>query len=309
MLGERHRGTLGQPGSSAKRLPDALGSARRPRTTRPCPPPVSGRVDTPPLAPAVEQAQAATGRRLDGEGVHPGRQRRAVADLDADASRRRSSRERHVARVQDRVGHDLGDEQRGSVDVGTRCRRSRSRTNRRAAGTLSVVGGRRSSTHREPRGEAVQPSDRIGWLTRHRLPVRRRARLRASALRPALSSPLRSAPAARRGRAAAPGPESARSRRAGPAATTGRPGRRAGRGRCCCASCSSASIRRGARRWPRRRRARRRPCIGSPTQIEIATLVRPSRFGWPLVQTRCDPQMTVGSSGTPASAPSGRRRP
>ena len=31
-------------------------------------------------------------------------------------------------------------------------------------------------------------------------------------------------------------------------------------------------------------------------------MVRPSRFGRPLVQTRCEPQMMVGSSGTPASA-------
>ena len=31
-------------------------------------------------------------------------------------------------------------------------------------------------------------------------------------------------------------------------------------------------------------------------------MVRPSRLGRPLVQTRCEPQMTVGSSGTPASA-------
>ena len=30
--------------------------------------------------------------------------------------------------------------------------------------------------------------------------------------------------------------------------------------------------------------------------------VRPSRLGRPFVQTRCEPQITVGNSGTPASA-------
>src|SRR5918994_3639469 len=41
--------------------------------------------------------------------------------------------------------------------------------------------------------------------------------------------------------------------------------------------------------------------IGAPTAIEIGVWERLKLRGRPLVQTRCDPQMTVGSSGTPAA--------
>src|SRR3954453_16061110 len=41
--------------------------------------------------------------------------------------------------------------------------------------------------------------------------------------------------------------------------------------------------------------------MGPPTLMRIGTLVRPRRLGWPLVHTRCEPQMTTGRIGTPAS--------
>ncbi len=39
---------------------------------------------------------------------------------------------------------------------------------------------------------------------------------------------------------------------------------------------------------------------GSPTLRVIGVLVRPSRLGWPLVQTRWEPQIAMGISGTSA---------
>ncbi len=41
--------------------------------------------------------------------------------------------------------------------------------------------------------------------------------------------------------------------------------------------------------------------MGAPTSMVIGVFVRPSRLGWPFVHTRCDPQMTMGTTGTPAS--------
>ena len=40
---------------------------------------------------------------------------------------------------------------------------------------------------------------------------------------------------------------------------------------------------------------------GSPTLSVIGMLVRPSRLGWSLVHTRCDPQIAIGISGTSAA--------
>ena len=40
---------------------------------------------------------------------------------------------------------------------------------------------------------------------------------------------------------------------------------------------------------------------GVPMAMQIGVRVRPSRLGRPLVQTRCDPQIVIGSNGTPAS--------
>ena len=122
------------------------------------------------------------------------------------------------------------DTSRTTVSTSQPLSSSRSRTNRRASRTLSVVGGSRSSLTAAPRtGSARGPTGR-GDSRGTGYPVPRPEGLRSRGLRRAPSWRPRCAPGARPGPAAAPRPASGPSRRAGPAATRCRPDRSASSG-------------------------------------------------------------------------------
>ena len=234
-------------------------------------------------------------------------------DLDACGVRRRSLHGDPdvAAAVQHGVGDDLGRPAGRRCRRRNRCRRSRSRTNRRASRTLSVVGGSRSSLTAHPGSGSAQRRPAGVTHAGQAIPSGRPARPQvarpssraflAAAMRcPALVPVQLQRLVRRRGRAAEPGRlppgvvRTARLRRGRPPAPRAAGSVIRARSVSVTATMSSPSA----------------TSIGSPTADRDRHLAcARAASGGPWSRPAATPRSTVGSSGTPASAPSGRRRP
>ena len=242
------------------------------------------------------------------EVVHPWHDRRPVVHLHPDHVPGRLDVEADVAsRVQHGIGHDLGDQQDERLDVGSAVAR---RPARELPGHRDAVRRRRQleGAHRR---ETIAPTPPEPSSKRPRRacvrtidtwpggvqdpPADGPPSLARAASRAALAWARRRRRSSRSRASASSGVGAPR--RAVPATTRPAPPAPAGRGRSPAPRAASSPSPRAGRPWPRPGLRARSAVTGSPTAIVIGTRVRPSRFGWSLVHTRCDPQITVGNSG------------